>query len=155
MALTDFEVVRFLGKAMATQDNRGGQYPLYAIQEDKRVWVEWGQDYNERDRVEDTDDINLCPACTDLFEAEKELPADCSQCDPEAFDHYRLDAVLAVEKAGVFFTEVGCQMHIDANSYHYNNPRVYGIGAWRNYEMQSVMRQIITTGEVEIPSHYR
>lgn len=150
----DFKYIQDMGRVMASQDNRATQYPLYAVMEDRRNFVEPGQDYDERERKEDTNEWDLCKSCSALFEDDKELPADCSDCDPDAFDHWKLEDHLAIEMAGVFFTEMGCQTHIDTNKHHYNNPRVYGIGAWRNYEMQAVMRQVIRAGEVEVPSHY-
>lgn len=37
-----------------------------------------------------------------------------------------------------FLTAKACQEHIDANHYHYNEPRVYLNSAWRNPEMELV-----------------
>lgn len=152
--MNDEDMVKTLGVIMAHQDNRATQYPLYVIRAEERQYVEAGNDYDERERVEDTNEVDLCRSCTALYDDDKELPEECGDCDPEAFDHYKIVTYFAVDQAGVFFTEQGCQSHIDANSYHYRNPTVYGIGAWRNYEMQSVMRHLITNGGEKIPSHY-
>ncbi|MFA5172563.1 MAG: hypothetical protein WC426_13460 [Sulfuriferula sp.] len=58
-------------------------------------------------------------------------------------------------RAGIFLTDIAAMQHLKENSHHYSDKaRVYGIAAWRNPEMQAVMRQVIKAGEQEIPSHY-
>lgn len=57
-------------------------------------------------------------------------------------------------KAGVFFTEAAAQQHIDENHYHYTDPSIYVVSAWRNPEMQALMRQTINIEGKELPSYY-
>lgn len=155
----DFKTVRDLGVIMASQNNRGTQYPLYAVQVDKKVYMPHaaGWDYDGYERkdpdVEHVDDWYLCTDCQEKREKGKQLPDECDDCSPECFNWYMLEAELDMQP-GLFLTELGCQNHIDANSYHYQNPRVYAVSAWRNYEMQAVMRQVIKAGDAEVPSHY-
>lgn len=143
-----------IGKEMVTQSNRSTQYPLFVIQAEKRVWVAPGQDYDERQRAEDLNEFYLCESCEKLHDSEEELPDECEACDEEAFDHFRIEHYYDLAP-GVFFTAKACDEHIASNHYHYRNPRSYGISAWRNYEMQEVMRHIIGEHTSEIPSHYR
>lgn len=142
------------GNAMIEQNNRGTQYPLFAIQDDFDVYVEPGEDYDRRQRPEDIQTYWLCDACSDLYNDGETLPDDCDDCDEDAFEHFRVERRLTVERVGVFFTEKAATDHIIVNSYHYKNPSVYAIAAWRNPEMVAVMQQIIKTTDKPIPSHY-
>ncbi len=144
-----------IGRIMAAQNNRAAQYPLFAIQEDKREYVEPGEDYDERERIDTANKYHLCDPCQKLYDADEEYPMECDSCDEEAFDHWRIESVLAVSQAGIFFTDVAAQLHIDQNSHHYSNPRVYGIAAWRNPEMVSVQQHLIKLAGKELPSHYQ
>ena len=40
----------------------------------------------------------------------------------------------------VYLTEKAAQHHIDSNSYHYHEPFIYVVGAWRNPEIQTLMQ---------------
>lgn len=143
-----------IGAEMSTQNNRGGQYPMYVIQTDERRWVESSGDWDERERVEDLDHDALCTSCRGLMDMDTELPEDCDDCDWEAFTHFKLEDQFEL-MPGIFFTEKAAQKHIDENHYHYYNPRVYGVGAWRNPELIAVQQYLITTSGSDLPSHYR
>lgn len=158
MFSNDKERERYLintGTVMAAQDNLATQYPLWVIQQDVRVWVEEGMDYDERERLEDVKEYWLCDRCQKKHDAGEELPADCLECDEPAYDHYKLEPQFVISHAGVFFTQQGCQNHIDANSYHYRNPRPYAVAAWRNPEMVAVMQHLIINSGEQLPSHYK
>jgi len=47
-------------------------------------------------------------------------------------------------RAGVFFTAEACDAHIAQNKHHYEGMKAvsYGISAWRNPEMQTVMQYL-------------
>lgn len=143
------------GMEMAVQDNRSTQYPLFVIQQDTRIWADQGNDYDERERKEDTEEYWLCDACQKLYEAGDDMIDDCHDCDEEAYDHYKIEQEFVIGTAGVFFTAKACQQHIDENNYHYRNPQVYSIAAWRNPEMVEVMQSLIIGAGHELPSHYR
>lgn len=131
-----------IGVKMNTQDNRSTAYPLFVIQSLNKVYSENGC---ESERNEDIDDNELCKSCKELYDNEKDLPEQCEECDSCGFhwfdNEYEFDL-----RAGVFFTEQACEEHIKANDYHYTKPRSYAIGAWRNEEMQEVMRIISSLG---------
>ena len=144
-----------VGTTTATQDNRGGQYPMYVIETDERRWVEERGDWDERERIEDTDTGLLCESCAWLIDEDnddpQELPDECNECDWGAFHHFKLFDQFEL-MPGIFFTEQAAQEHINENSYHYNNPRVYGIGAWRNPELQAVQKLLIGLSGQPLPS---
>ena len=133
-----------IGKEMNKQDNRATHFPLFVIQVDRWHWVSPDMDYDEIERKEEQDGSGLCKKCEKLFDNEKELPMECDDChwqDRDNFEHYKVEQEFDLN-AGVFLTAKACDEHIRANSYHYKNPKSYGISAWRNYEMQAVMRYL-------------
>jgi len=152
--IEDAELVD-IGQRMAKQDNRATQNVMFAVMVDVKVPA---PDYLAEDQErKDSDyyDLDmLCEKCADLHENGEELPDHCDDCDPECFWSYRVEQKLEVETCGVFFTAEACQAHIDANHYHYSNPRVYGIGSWRNPEMQLVQKHLIELANEKVPSHY-
>lgn len=150
----DFQTITRAGENMLKQDNRATQYPLFVIQQDVRRFVNPGEDYNERERTEDVHEYWLCDDCMKIHENGQELPPECEKCDEDAFVHYVIEQEFVISQAGVFLTEEACETHIRENHYHYRNPRSYVISAWRNPEMQAVMRQTIGIAGKEIPSHY-
>lgn len=144
-----------IGKEMATQNNRATQFPLFIIMEDVERAV---PDGNGEKRRKDSDSPDfykgMCATCAKKHEDDGTQPDYCEECDPDCF----WDCEISQEpnlNAGVFFTAKACQEHIDENNYHYNNPKVYGIGAWRNEEMQQVMFNLIKNAGQEVPSHYK
>jgi hypothetical protein len=123
---------------MNTQNNRCAEYPLFVIQEDMEEWCNEGI-ADRCKRTEETDVDLLCEECSKIWDEDGELPENCENCEHDAFDWYRIVDHIDLN-AGVFLTAKACQEHIDCNSYHYENPRVYGIGCWRNPEMEEVIK---------------
>lgn len=113
-----------IGIEMVGQDNRATQYPLFVIQEDGLRPSAPWEDYDSVDISEDGEE-----------------------------GHYKIEPVFDL-RAGVFFTTKACQQHIDENDYHYTNPRVYAISAWRNPEMQAVQQHLIVASGKKLPSQY-
>jgi len=150
----DFKTITETGENMIKQDNRATQYPLFVIQDQIRKWVEVDADYDERERTEEIKEYFLCNLCHTLSADDKELPPECEMCEEDAFDHYVLEWEFKISQAGVFFTENAIDTHIAENRHHYRNPRSYVISAWRNPEMQALMRQTVNIGGKVIPSHY-
>lgn len=148
------KILKRTSKNMRQQSNRLTMYPLFVILVDKKIWVEPYCDYDTRERKEEVDPCDLCEKCKDLEEECKELPEDCTECEEESYDHFKQEQDFDLN-AGVFFTEQACQDHIDANDYHYSNPRSYAISAWRNPEMVAVMNQILELTKGGIPPHYQ
>ena len=141
-----------IGKEMSVQDNRATQFPLFIIMEDVERSVPDG--CGESRRKEDCDGDDMCEKCQELDAKGDELPDYCPDCSSECFWNCEISQEPNLNP-GVFFTAKACQEHIDENYYHYNNPKVYGIGAWRNEEMQRVMLHLIENAGEEVPSHYK
>ena len=147
--------VENIGKKMLTQENRMTQYPLFVIMVDEKIARSPDWDWDDKERV-DIDCLNgqdLCENCMKILENDQDLPPECDDCDDGAFDFFQVKRVPDL-RAGVFFTLDACQKHIDANDYHYVNPKPFVVGAWRNEEMQQVMQHLCSLAG-EIPSHYR
>lgn len=140
--------IKDIGHEMAKQDNRATQYPMFAVYEivevpsinvtgDGRYYSPDGCTCGEQKGVADKEDDDFDPAMHDetcVYWIEEKLQPNLNP--------------------GIFFTAEACQAHIDANHYHYNKPVVYGIGSWRNPEMQLVQQHILEVAGEKIPSHY-
>lgn len=144
-----------IGKEMAVQDNRATQYPLFVVISDIERAVPDGCGESKRKDLDAIDSDLLCEDCSKKYNEDKDLPEHCIYCDDDCFWNCEVSQEPDL-RAGVFFTAKACQEHIDLNSYHYKNPKVYGIGAWRNPEMVAVMSDLIMNhAGKELPSHYR
>lgn len=139
---------------MATQDNRMTQYPMFVVYEKVQRSVADGQGVSRRKDLDCIDAGDMCESCNRMMDEGRDLPDQCDDCDSDCFWNMEEDLEPNLNP-GVFFTAEACQKHIDENHYHYNEPVVYGIGAWRNPEMVEVMQQLIKGAGEEIPSHYR
>ena len=117
-------VLKDIGSEMVKQDNRSTQYPLYVVQEDERRMPTLVEDADGYETDEDGDKIPY------------------------------IDKPKIALEPGVFFTAKACQEHIDENSYHYTNPRVYAIAAWRNPEVQTIMQSLIKDAGQKVPIYY-
>lgn len=136
------KTLKEIGKEMNSQDNRSTGYPLFVIQTENKIYNENGCD---SERKEDIDRDELCESCNELYSKDEDLPEECSDCDSNGFHWFELEYQFDL-RAGVFFTEKACQEHLDYNDYHYNKPRIYAVGAWRNSEMQKVMQILSSLG---------
>ena len=148
------KVIEEIGKEMVEQNHRITQNVMFVIQVDVKVPCP----DNQADgyvRIPETTE-GWCDECLDTQEQEGGLREDfhCENCDEEAFGAYRNDTKFDLT-AGVFFTAKACEQHIKLNHYHYNNPKSFGIGSWRNFEMQEVQRYLIEFSGNEVPSHYK
>lgn len=145
-----------IGNDMVQQDCRITQNVLFVVQETVERVVPMGL-ADERRRVDcDSPDYwkGMCETCAAMDENGDCLPDDCQDCDDNLFYWVAIERDLNFE-AGVFFTEAACDAHIKQNHYHYNEPRSYGISAWRNPEMQAVMNDlIINHAGIDLPAKY-
>ena len=143
-----------IGAEMSTQDNRATQYPMFIVVEDVDRPVP-SELSDGRHRVSEPDYGSLCENCIREMDEDGFLDnEDCDECADDCFWWYKREQEPNL-MAGVFFTAKACEDHIRANSYHYNNPKSYGISAWRNPEMEEVMKHLISSAGKEVPSHYR
>ena len=46
--------------------------------------------------------------------------------------------------SGAFLTKRACQEHIDSNRHHYNEPHTYANTAYRNYELERLLKVLKT-----------
>lgn len=148
-----------------TQDNRCTATPIYyTIHEREEQPTD--EDYADRSFWVDADGDKVATTITELYEYlrkriindfDDDATADCpdrkdalrlldkqhewelSEYAKEVFD-IRLVFVKDVDKyTGVFLTEQACEVHIKANSYHYDKPRSYVHHAWRNPELERLL----------------
>lgn len=152
-----FASMAAIGAEMTSQSNRSTQYPLFAVEEDQRIYVGHDGDWDGREL--DDESSELCESCSDLSSNLKDIPDDCISCERRYF-YYREERGFDL-KAGVFFTAKACEAHIASNDYHYRRPKaknltpsLYAIAAWRNHEMVQVMRFLIECSGKKMPSHY-
>lgn len=172
ITLTDEQelFINGLAEAMATQSNRGTQYPLFYVYEKEEVSVSSDgsadriifvtDDYSEVTEYED-EDGNLWKCEGSGWGTWRCEGKDEELEDYEVEEKFGLTKVYLKEidkpvvDAGPFLTEAAAQRHIDANYYHYNKPYIYVNSAWRNYEMQGLLQLLFALAGKEVPSHYR
>lgn len=143
-----------LSREMRTQNNRCTQHVLFVVMEDVRHYCGHDGNWSDRERKSDPDLSDLCEQCAKLSENDESMPDDCDDCCSSAFDYFTTEQEPNLTP-GVFFTAKACEEHIAENHYHYKNARSWGIGAWRNPEMQVVMQHLLKMTGEDIPSHYR
>lgn len=142
-----YEFFDNIAKEMVTQSNQGTEFPLFCVYQKEEVpapagcgqfpgWHKDGETYYE-------DDLKDCAEVNDYIEEHPEdkdmKPADILTEKLE-YEEVCYDIKDVPVVGQVYFTENAAQRHIDANSYHYNKPFVYVVGAWRNIEIQKLMQ---------------
>ena len=147
-----------IGKELATQDNLGTAWPIWCVMEHKKVYVDYMQSWDNKERQDDEffDPEDLCHTCRPLYER-GELPNDCEddQCDESTFAYYNMEDMPSFWKGpGMFLTQKACQDHIDSCHYDYTNPRPYAYSAYNNFEMQPIIQALIIAAGMEVPSNH-
>lgn len=142
--------IQEIAKEMVKQNNRSTQNVMFAVEVDEVVVADR---YNE-DGFAQYYSIDGCSCDAQPGVCEDETEFDADLHDESCIGWFKKERRLKVNSCGVFFTAEACQAHIDANYYHYENPRVYGISSWRNPEMKAVQKHIIETSGEKVPSHY-
>jgi len=135
----DIKTLKDIGNKLNTQDNRSTAFPLFVVQSLKKQYVDRSWDWEHAERKEDWNSGDLCNKCQLKELHGKNLPKYCEDCDADLFVYYNEEYEFDLQ-AGVFLTEHACKEHIKYNGYHYHRPRIYAISAWRNDEMQSIMK---------------
>ena len=144
--------IKDIGKEMAKQNNRATQYPMFVVYHEVERAVPDG--CGESRRKPEMDSSLMCDKCCEMEEANENPPDYCPDCDEDCFWNCEVEPEPDLTP-GVFFTAEACQKHIDENHYHYQKPVVYGIGSWRNPEMQLVQKHLLEIAGEKIPSHYQ
>jgi hypothetical protein len=150
------EQTRFLvelTEKLIRQDNRATQYPLFVIQIDKKAYGDssWCSD---AERKEDYDRNLMCGNCQEKWDKNIDVPDYCEDCDGDCFVWFNVEQEFDLN-SGVFLTAEACEEHIRRNHYHYTNPKSYAVSAWRNPEMQEILKILFTLTDREIPSCYK
>jgi hypothetical protein len=161
------QFIKEIAEAMKMQSHRMTQHPLFYVYEKEDRWANDDGDYdriafvndegNETDQEEDEDGNTwMCSdgqwTCDETEETIDEY---------EAMRKFSLRKVALKEvdrpvvDVGPFLTEQGAENHIRANGYHYNKPFVYVNSAWRNEEMQGLLKFIFEVAGVPVPSQYK
>lgn len=144
------------GKELATQDNLATAWPIWYVTEIKKVQRPEGEgEKMERIDYDAIDSDDLCESCAKKWEDDGEIP---DQCDNYAcrgtFWWYDEEREFASYGSEFFFTQKACQEYIDANSYHFNQPRPYAGSAHRNHEIQPIIQALILAAGEEVPSNH-
>ena len=144
-----------IGEEMLKQSNRHTQFPLFVVQHEVERRVNpTDEDYDIKERWEDyNDSYGYCEECEKLMEKGDPPKEECDDCDDECFVFMKVEKEIDT-RAGTFLTAKACEEHISENNYHYQKPRSYAISAWRNEEMQLIMKNILSLATKEIPNYY-
>ncbi len=142
--------IESIAKRMREQSNRSTQYPLFVVQHRVQRWNEDGDERERKSSDDGLDTDGLCGNCLKDYERDGEMKEHCSRCLDSTWHFFNWEWEFAM-MAGVFFTEEACELHIKTNHYHYDKPRSYVIGSWRNPEMVAVMQHIL--GD-DVPNYY-
>lgn len=145
------------GKELAKQDNLHTSWPIWYVTEIVKVVApEDRADFKERLDTDFFDTDDLCDTCKEQYEEKGELPEDCDnyKCD-DTFYHYNKERQFTSYGSEFFLTQKACQEYIDANAYHFSDPKPYAGSAHRNYEVQAIIQALILAAGEEVPvNHY-
>lgn len=165
-----YEFLQELTRKMETQSNRATAWPLFYVYQKNERWVPAAADY---DIVKFYDNVS----CSTVSEHEDKdgntwvqiddkigtwkcnetgETIDCGEAE-DRFDFRIVYIKLEDEPVlgcGPFFTEEAAKAHISSNHYHYHSPFTYADGAWRNYEMQNLMKLLFEVLGKKIPMPY-
>lgn len=144
------------GKELATQNNLGTAWPIWYVTEIKKIQRPEGEgDHKERKDTDSLDETDLCFKCVDLWREDNELPDDCDNWGcRDSFWWYDEEREFASYGSEFFLTQKACQEYIDANRYHFNEPRPYAGSAFRNHEIQPIIQALILAAGEEVPSNH-
>lgn len=134
-----FEQLSNIGKEIATQNNRCTARPyIYQIQKDVRTYG-FDSDYADEFVYVHEEDFE------DMVDPKDTLPEDFNEDK-----YYKVYYKDTVEYTNFFFTEKACRQHIEENQHHYKKPtRDYITGAWRNPEMDIVVKLLMLLGQIK------
>ena len=144
------------GKELAKQDNLHTAWPIWYVTEIVKVQApEDSAEYTERIDPDCYDISDVCDDCAKEWEETGNPPDTCDnyKCD-DTFYHYNKERQFASYGSEFFLTQKACQEYIDANAYHFSNPKPYAGSAFRNHEIQPIIQALILAAGEEIPSNH-
>lgn len=141
-----YEFLKNLISEIDTQDNRATASPYYyVVQERKERVIPFASPGSGDATLYFTEDgLVRSHELMDIYETKTEEEAiqkwgkNYPEEEPVVLDYYHDDA----ELSNVFFTEKAIKKHIEANHYHWREPRDYVKHAWRNPEMESLFKAV-------------
>lgn len=145
-----------IGNELAHQDNLHTAWPIWYVTEIKKIYttVEGEWEFQERMDPDILDEDELCTSCSELNEDGKDLPETCDKCGNAAFAYYNEERQFTSYGSEFFLTQKACQEYIDANSYHFNDPKPYAGSAFRNHEIQPIIQFLIKLSGNKVPSNH-
>lgn len=160
-----YDALMELSREINNQDNRITAMPyIFQVQQDKKIW----------DSSPNREHIVFVDFNSDHFEFEgnpegiRRLVEAYGMEEPEGLDEMDQDDIrqwvldqpefdvrecsydIGQELSNAFLTAKACKEHIEANHYHYNNPRDFLNHAFRNPELELIFEFLcgLTGGEV-------
>lgn len=163
----DYEFLKELQHELNTQETDGQADPVYwSVMEKREVLT---RNYNGEPRVQYDDGAYSLEELLDLVkeniddydqeikdewkEVDKEEISDVAHfvCERMGYDNIYCDDIYYVTEedhisqfSGAFLTKRACKQHIETNKYHYDQPRTYANTAYRNYELERLLKILKT-----------
>ena len=139
-----------IGKLLREQDNRATAEPMFIVNGDEvvaaplnncdhRIWfnLETGEEASEDD-------------CVELERIGNTLLSKATKEDLDFFDkHEERGAVTLNRFCTASFTENGCKDYIKANGHNITNPTIYAESFYRNREMITIRKFLMSLPEPE------
>lgn len=110
----DIEFLQELQLELRTQPNDGNADPVF-----------WAVGENFRE-------YGYATAYADGIEEKEDCEGDTYKVGFKNFHRCR--------EGTVFLTKRACKKHIEQNDYHYDNPHTYALTAWRNPEVEHLLK---------------
>ena len=162
----DYEFLKDLQHELNTQDNDGTADPLYwMVMEKKKVLARDGeprvpyddgaysldelvQIINEEIKEYDQDMQDEWETQTDHNDIEDVAEFAYYMLDWKHINYndiyYVKDEDYISHFSGAFLTKRACKKHIETNMHHYREPRTYAMCAYRNYELERLLKILKT-----------
>lgn len=132
------QVLSKIGEAMRTQNNRATAWPVFVVQQRRRLYG-FHPDYS--------DNVVWLNQYCDSIEADAEeaatMEAQYYEDGTEPDGWLRTSYVDIWEHVTTCFTEDGANAYIKANGHNLKHPRVYVESAYRNAEWQAVAKWLV------------
>jgi len=129
-------VVQQIGELIRTQDNRLTSYPLFIVQQKKRIWG-MNSDYCENYEWIDAHDPEIVADCIQRAGLDA-----LSECGTDIFTWSKVYYVDLWEFVTACFTEQACDDYIAANGHNLTEPRIYVASMYRNREMIAIREML-------------
>lgn len=165
----DYEFLKELQHELNTQETDYQADPIYwSVMEKREVLVREGDGepripfddgaYSLKELIKDVIEENIEDYDQRIqdewqYEIDKADAEEVARfaCDRLGFDTICWDSIYYVTEedhistfSGAFLTKRACQQHIEGNKHHYDRPRTYANTAYRNYELERLLKILKT-----------